>query len=111
MFSSLVRHIATGTPALDVLLGEKISYARQNNKTKPDITITVKPCHQFLLVEVTNSAALAVDISYGTGLTNIRRTVDKYQGSIELEQTGGRFRLSVLLCLAAGDTRPNTKQD
>lgn len=141
--SSLVRHIATGMPALDVLLGEKISYARQNhitvschaslpsrlsasvmdvciilanaldnaikaclqkNQEKSDITITVKPHRQFLVIEVTNSIPSTVTLSYGTGLTNISRTADKYQGSMEIEQTGGRFRLSVLLCLG-GDTK------
>lgn len=147
--SSLMRRISTGTPALDVLLGEKISYARQagiavschaslpsslpvssmdvciilanaldnaikaclhERQTAPDITIAVQPRHQFLLLEVTNSISLAEPVSYGTGLTNIRRTVDKYQGSMELEQADGRFRLSALLCLTAGDTPPNTKQ-
>lgn len=140
--SALGCHITTGTPALDVLLGEKISYARQNHITvschaslppgvsvgvmdvciiianaldnaikaciqdyqnKPDITITVQPRHQFLLLEVTNSISSEETISYGTGLSNISRTVDKYQGSMELEQTDGRFRLSVLLCLGGGD--------
>lgn len=148
--SALVRDIVTGTAALDVLLGEKIRYARQNNidvscraslppnlsvssmdvciilsnaldnaiksclqngQTKPDITIAVSPRHQFLLLEVTNSISSPSTISYGTGLTNIRRTVDKYQGSMELEQMDGRFRLSVLLCLPVGGILPNTKQD
>lgn len=146
--SELVRSVITGNPALDVLLGEKINYARQNNITvlcnaslpprlsvrsidvciilanaldnaikacqqdsqiKPDITITIQPRHQFLLLEVTNSISSTVPILYGTGLTNIRRTADKYQGSMELEQVRGRVRLSVLLCLEAGEISPNTK--
>lgn len=145
--SALLLRIATGNPVLDVLLGEKISYAKQNHiavschaclppnlpvnnmdlciilanaldnaihaclqdgSTEPDISITVKPRHHFLLLEVTNTIFSAAAISYGTGLTNIHHTVDKYQGTMEIEQAGGRFRLSVLLCLTPIDTLPNT---
>lgn len=80
-------------------LDNAIKACLQENQEKPDITIIVKPHRQFQIIEVTNSVSSAMAVSYGTGLTNIRRTADKYQGSMEFEQADGRFRLSVLLCM------------
>lgn len=59
-------------------LDNSIKACLKDNKTKPDITITVQPRYQFLLMEVTNSISSTVTISYGTGLTNIRRTAENY---------------------------------
>ncbi len=38
-------------------------------------------------------------MEYGTGLDNIRHTVEKYEGTMEIENSGGKFRLTALLCL------------
>lgn len=53
---------------------------------------------QFLVVEAVNATSGSGPIVFGTGLTNIRRIVENYHGTMETELSGGRFRISVLLC-------------
>lgn len=134
----LRRRILTGNSVLDVLLREKIGYAKQNhievschvslpdellvddmdlciivsnaldnaiqscikeNHNRPDIELTIKARHHFLLIEITNPVLTAAAPVPGTGLKNISRAAEKYQGTMEVQQDNGRFRLSVLLCL------------
>lgn len=51
----------------------------------------------FLMVECINPTA-AAEIQEGTGLRNVRRTAEKYHGTVETELKDGVFRISVLLC-------------
>lgn len=36
---------------------------------------------------------------YGTGLKNIEHTVEKYEGTMEIESGKDRFLLTMLLCM------------
>ena len=67
---------------------------------QPEISVTVRRRHHFLLMEVVNTMIPAQGrMEYGTGLDNIRHTVEKYEGTMEIENSGGKFRLTALLCL------------
>ncbi|MCD7991897.1 MAG: GHKL domain-containing protein, partial [Clostridia bacterium] len=76
---------------------------------QPDIEITIKVRHQFLLVEVTNTTLSMDGPEPGTGLKNIFSAAEKYQGTTEIGTDNGRFRISVLLCLET-DRLPDTKR-
>ena len=67
---------------------------------QPKIDITIKVRHQFLLIEISNTAPPMASTALGTGLKNVARAVEKYQGTMEIGTDAGRFRISVLLCLA-----------
>ncbi|MCI8950673.1 MAG: GHKL domain-containing protein [Lachnospiraceae bacterium] len=131
--------VETGNPIADIILNEKISYAKSNSiKVKHDIRISsdcpvadmdlciilanamdnaIQACikqraehpqiwvmlckrHQFLIFEITNTVAAAFQtVEYGTGLKNIRHTVEKYEGTMEIEEDKHCFKLTILLCL------------
>lgn len=131
--------IETGNPIVDILLNEKINFAKLNNievkqdiqaledcsvedmdlciilanaidnaiqacikekNVRPEIVITVRKRHRFLIVEVTNTMIPDnYTFEYGTGLENIKRIVEKYEGTMEIETSENCFRLSILLCL------------
>lgn len=76
---------------------------------QPDIEITIKVRHHFLLIEVTNTAPSMNAPMPGTGLNNIFCAAEKYQGTTEIGTEHGHFRISVLLCLET-DRLPDTKQ-
>ena len=68
---------------------------------QPEISVMVRRRHHFLIIEVVNTMVQAQGrLEYGTGLNNIRRTAEKYEGTMEIENDGETFRLTVLLCLA-----------
>ncbi len=68
---------------------------------QPEISVIVRRRHHFLIIEVVNTMVQAQGrLEYGTGLNNIRRTAEKYEGTMEIENDGETFRLTVLLCLA-----------
>lgn len=128
---------ATGNPALDVLLQEKLSHAgRLGIKVRCDVKIPeevhvedmdlciiaanildngIRACAEsegkapflfisaksragVLVIESVNTASAAGKVKPGTGLGNIRRVAEKYQGTMETEIGGGRFQIRVLLC-------------
>ncbi len=151
--------IETGNPVIDVLLNEKINFARSNHIEvnldvqipsgcsvedmelciilanaidnaiqacvkekggKPEISITVRKRYHFLIIEVVNTLfeeneTLSDEVcspkdtrygmpskytfEYGTGLKNIRRIAEKYEGTMEIETSNNQFRLTILLCL------------
>ncbi len=76
---------------------------------QPEMDITIKVLHQFLLIEVTNTAPSMTAPAFGIGLKNVVSAAEKYQGTTEIATDHGRFRISVLLCLATGSL-PDTKQ-
>lgn len=131
--------IETGNPAVDILLSEKINFAKLNHiemkqevlispdctvedmdlcillanamdnaiqacvgedNAEPEISIALRQRHDFLIMEVVNTAAHGNDtVEYGTGLNNIKHVVEKYEGVMDIETGKNHFRLSVLLCL------------
>ena len=64
-----------------------------------EIKITARMKHQFLLIELINPTVLKDGYEEGTGLRNMKQIAKKYQGVIEVQNSEGIFRLSVLLCL------------
>ena len=131
--------IETGNPFVDILLNEKVNFAKLNGievkqdiktladcsiedmdlciilanaidnaiqacikekNVRPEIVITVRKRHRFLIVEVTNTMISDnYTFEYGTGLENIKHIVEKYEGTMEIETSENCFRLSILLCL------------
>lgn len=143
--------LETGNPVIDILLNEKISYARSNgikvghdiqffsdcpvadmdlciilanamdnaiaacikeSMEQPEISVMIRKRHHFLILEIVNTITSAYRTAeYGTGLKNIRHTVEKYEGTMEIEEDGNCFRLTALLCLRplAWEKQPFTK--
>lgn len=71
---------------------------KQRGRRTPHIDMFMGLRGHFVLVEITNTAVSSKALVPGTGLGNIRRTAEKYQGTMETAQENGCFRLSVLLC-------------
>lgn len=138
--------IETGNPVIDILLNEKINYARSNgievkydirfssdcpvedldlcvilanamdnaitacmkgDIEQPEISVMVCKRHHFLILEIANPVSAVYQATeYGTGLKNIRHTVEKYEGTMEIEESKNYFKLTALLCL-----KPFTKEE
>lgn len=134
----LLLGIETGKPVIDILLNEKVNFARLNSievkqdvkipedcsvedmdlciilanaidnaiqacvkekNGQPEISITVRKRHRFLIVEVANTIISEnYMFEYGTGLKNIKHIVEKYEGTMEIETSDNYFRLAILLC-------------
>ena len=71
--------------------------------------MTAVPClykavKNSLVINVKNSAEYLPDRfdthNYGTGLMNVRKTVEKGKGIMEIQTNGGYFEISILLPLA-----------
>lgn len=90
-------------------LDNAISACLKIEQSQPDIEMTIKAYHQFLLIEVTNPAPSMAAPTPGTGLKNIFKAVEKYQGTTEINADHGHFCISVLLCLEEG-ILPDTKR-
>lgn len=83
------------------ILDNAIDACRNTEDAEKALSINTKTRSHFLLIESTNTTALQQDIKPGTGLGNIRRMTEKYQGTAEIANADGRFRISILLCPAA----------
>lgn len=82
---------------------------------KREITVRAGMRRQFLLINMTNTihcpeplaaggtagndGGLLHERDYGVGLKNIKRTVEKYGGTMRAERKEGQFCLSMMLCL------------
>lgn len=72
----------------------------KGNIKQPEISVMICKRHHFLILEVTNPVNTASrTVKYGTGLKNIKYTVEKYEGTMEIETDENHFKLTVLLCL------------
>lgn len=133
----LSAEVSTGNSVLDVLLWEKIRFAKQAGisvvcdvqipkesviddidlcilfsngidnainacmNAAPEyrrITLIARPKRTFLLINMVNGIDRANPFTYGTGLKNIKFTVEKYAGAMHTEQKENEFSLSILLC-------------
>lgn len=84
-------------------------------REKREITVRAGMRRQFLLINMTNTihcpeplaaggtagndGGLLRERDYGVGLKNIKRTVEKYSGTMRAERKEGQFCLSMMLCL------------
>lgn len=131
--------IETGNPIVDILLNEKINFAKSNGievkqdvqippdcsvedmdlciilanaidnavqacmketDIRPEISIILRQRHKFLIFEAVNTCTIGPStLKYGTGLKNMARTVEKYEGTMEIETNDQCFRLTILLCM------------
>ena len=74
---------------------------------QPEISVMVCKRHHFLSLEIANPVSAVYHATeYGTGLKNIRHTVEKYEGTMEIEESKNYFKLTALLCL-----KPFTKEE
>ncbi|MDE5777116.1 MAG: GHKL domain-containing protein, partial [Lachnospiraceae bacterium] len=82
-------------------LDNAISACNRIGSGKPKyIHVTGKVQGDFLLIEIENSYSGRRRIRNGTGLTNIRAAVDKYQGAMEIRTEEEKFVLSILLIIS-----------
>lgn len=82
-------------------LDNAIHACREVTGTQPKLSVKVRRRYHFLIIEVVNTVVQVQGrLEYGTGLNNIRYTAEKYEGTMEIENSGGEFWLTVLLCLA-----------
>ena len=80
------------------LLDNAVTACRAGPPEGRFLTLSTQARPQLLVVEVVNSAGDSGPIVYGTGLENVRRIAETYQGAMEAERSAGRFRVRVLLC-------------
>ncbi len=67
---------------------------------QPEIYVVIHKRHHFIIIEITNPISEAYQTAeYGTGLKNIKYTVEKYEGTMEIEYGKNYFKLTALLCL------------
>ncbi len=131
--------VSTNHPVLDILLGNKLGVAEENQIEVQCSMIVPYPCGisdidfciilgnaldnavlacnqissgkqkyihvtgkvqgDFLLMEIENSYTGRKAVRGGTGLTNIRTAVKKYNGAMEIRTAGEKFVLSILLII------------
>lgn len=67
---------------------------------QPEISVVIRKRHHFIIIEITNPVNVEYQMAeYGTGLKNIKYTVEKYEGTMEIECGKNYFKLTALLCL------------
>lgn len=77
-----------------------IKACAEESQDKPLILVTAGMKRHFLLIKVVNTVALGTGgVKCGTGLNNIRRTVKKYEGTVDIKLEEEQFCISMLLCL------------
>lgn len=136
--------VSTNHPALDILLGNKLGIAEENQIEVRCSLVVPYPCGisdidfciilgnaldnaisacdrvssdkqkyihvagkvqgDFLLMEIENSYSGKRMIHSGTGLANIRASVEKYQGAMEIRTEGEKFVLSILIIIPQQST-------
>lgn len=78
--------------------------AAENAKTEQFVSVRTEVVKNSLVINVKNSAADLPDRfdvqNYGTGLMNVRKTVEKGKGIMEIQTSSGCFEISILLPLA-----------
>ncbi|MDE7293744.1 MAG: GHKL domain-containing protein [Oscillospiraceae bacterium] len=78
--------------------------AAEEAKDEQFVSVRTEAVKNYLVINVKNSAAELperFDVqNYGTGLMNVRKTVEKGKGIMEIRTTGGCFEISILLPLA-----------
>lgn len=80
------------------ILDNAITACMQVEESKRFLSITTKARAKFLVIESTNSTTMNQPVQKGIGLKNIEAISRKYQGITKIENVGGTFRISVLLC-------------
>ena len=87
-----------------IILGNALDNAisacsRISNEKQKYIHVVGKVQGDFLLMEIENSYSGRRTIRSGTGLTNIKTAVEKYQGAMEIRTEEEKFVLSLLLII------------
>ncbi len=136
--------VSTNHPVLDILLGNKLGIAEENQIEARCSLVVPYPCGisdidfciilgnaldnaisacdrvssdkqkyihvagkvqgDFLLMEIENSYFGRRMSHSGTGLANIRASVEKYQGAMEIRTEGEKFVLSILIIIPQQST-------
>lgn len=103
---SLVVPYPCGISDIDlcIILGNALDNAvfacsRLSDEKQKYIHVAGKAQGDFLLLEIENSYSGRRIIQRGTGLANIKATVEKYQGAMEIRTEGEKFVLSILLII------------
>ncbi len=78
--------------------------AAEDAKNEQFVSVRTEAVKNYLVINVKNSAVNLPDRfdvqNYGTGLMNVRKTVEKGKGIMEIRTNSGYFEISVLLPLA-----------
>lgn len=92
---------------------------RQQTEQHPSMQVTIRRIHQFLIIKIQNSCipprkkvfgifptTKADARHHGIGLRNVRETVEKYNGNLEIEIQGDVFLTTALLFFENGSMAP-----
>lgn len=82
------------------ILDNAICACINNSSEENKISICAKAHARFLVIEEINTMAMYQPVIEGTGIANIKNLAKKYNGTVEISNSCGAFRISVLLCLA-----------
>lgn len=78
--------------------------AAEDTKDEQFVSVRTEAVKNYLVINVKNSAVNLPDRfdvqNYGTGLMNVRKTVEKSKGIMEIRTNSGYFEISILLPLA-----------
>lgn len=78
--------------------------AAEDAKNEQFVSVRTEAVKKYLVINVKNSAVNLPDRfdvqNYGTGLLNVRKTVEKGKGIMEIRTNSGYFEISILLPLA-----------
>lgn len=66
-------------------------------KTNHFIKIDAHMVKKYLLIEIANSAKMTPDYQKGIGLRNVKDTLDKYNGTLNIHTNNNTFCISILL--------------
>ena len=104
---NIKRPLAADDHDLCVIFGNILDNAikaAENAETEQFVSVRTEAVKNSLVINVKNSAAELPDRfdvqNYGTGLMNVRKTVEKGKGIMEIQTKGGCFEISILLPLA-----------
>ena len=106
-FNNVKQPLAADEYDLCVIFGNILDNAikaAEDAKNEQFVSVRTEAVKNYLVINVKNSALNLPDRfdiqNYGTGLMNVRKTVEKGKGIMEIQTNSGYFDISILLPLA-----------
>lgn len=85
------------------ILDNGICACKKEKEENRILSVSTSNRFSFLVIESVNSYTSGQPIIMGTGLENVRKIAEKYQGTMEIQTDSGRFLIRVLLCSNSTD--------
>lgn len=83
---------------------------KQPNEAEKKIMVTIRRIHQFIIIRIANSSAVAPTVrngafitskqnqqQHGWGIRSVKSAVEKYQGTIEFDYSDSMFTVNIML--------------